>query len=191
VPAWFEEVVARLAARPVARVPRAGGLLPAAVLVPLLVEGGELLVLLTRRSEALAEHAGQWAFPGGRCDEADEDEVATALRESAEEIGVDPASVLLLGHLDDVRTTSGYVVSPVVGALAGRQGLAPRSEEVTAIAPFPLSFLAQPELVEEQEVVVGGVSVRSPVFHYRGHRVWGATARILADLLDRLGLAVR
>ena len=183
---WLEEVERLLAAAPVRRRSPAEGQTAAAVLVPLCVTGGALWVVLTKRSETLPDHSGQYAFPGGACEEGDEDEVATALREAGEELGIDPAVVVVLGQLDDVWTPSGFVISPVVGALPYPLVMHPSSEEVQAVVPVPFAYLANPEAAENEEHVVGGERIISPVFHYRGHRVWGATARIVSDLVSRL-----
>ena len=183
---WLEEVERLLAARPVRRRRLAEGLTSAAVLVPLYVAGGGLWVVLTRRSEALPNHGGQIAFPGGAREAGDDDEVATALREAGEELGIDPAGVLVLGLLDDVVTTSGFVVSPVVGALPYPLSLTPSAREVEAVVPVPFAYVANPEAVETEELTVAGERIASPVFHYRGHRICGATARIVSDLVGRL-----
>jgi 8-oxo-dGTP pyrophosphatase MutT (NUDIX family) len=188
MPAWFDEVAERIARRPVARVAETAGLRPAAVLVPFQVEGGELQVILIRRGDDLPRHAGQYAFPGGAREEGDDDDVATALREAQEEIGIAPESVMLLGHLDEAITSSGFVVAPVVGALPSGIEVRPVGGEVAAVERLPLRYLASPELIEEQEEAHGATRLRSPLFHYRAHRISGATARILADLLARLGL---
>ncbi len=183
---WIEEVERLLAARPVRRRTPAEGQETAAVLVPLYVQDGSLWVMLTRRAEALPNHGGQLAFPGGTREAGDEDEVATALREAGEELGIDPASVLVLGQLDDVVTVTGFVVSPVVGALPYPLALKPSEREVEAVVPVPFAYLANPEAVETEELLVAGERVASPVFHYRGLRIWGATARVVADLVERL-----
>jgi 8-oxo-dGTP pyrophosphatase MutT (NUDIX family) len=188
VPAWFDEVAERVASRPAARLPEAGELRPAAVLVPLQVRAGEIWVILIRRSEAVPRHAGQVAFPGGAREEGDDDEVANALREAGEELGIPAGAVMVLGHLDEVGTSSGFAVAPVVGALPSDVEPRPAGGEVAAVVQAPLRYLASPELVEEHEEVRRGVRVVSPVFHYRGLRIAGATAHILADLLARLGL---
>ncbi len=183
---WLLEVERKLAARPVLRVAEIEGLRRSAVLVPLQVVAGELWAVLTRRAENLPRHAGQVAFPGGAADSEDADEVATALREAREELGIDPASVIVLGHLNDQVTSTSFLVSPVVGALPATAELAPASGEVSAVLTVPLGVLARPDLIEE--VVVGRGRARrvSPVLHCRGHRIAGATARIVSDLVERL-----
>jgi len=183
---WFEEVERLLSARPVRRRGAAAELVRAAVLVPLYVRAGELWLLLTRRSAALPNHAGQIAFPGGAWEEGDEDEVATALRESHEELGIVAATVMVLGQLDDVVTPSGFVISPIVGALPFPLQVTPSGEEIESLVPIPFRTLADPQLVEYQELVVDGSVIVSPVFHYHDYRVWGATARMVADLVSRL-----
>lgn len=183
---WLEEVERLLAARPVRRRAPAEGEAAAGVLVPLYVAGESLWVVLTRRAASLPDHAGQVAFPGGAREAGDEDEIATALREAGEELGIDPSVVLVLGQLDDVRTPTGFVISPVVGALPYPLALNPSGDEIDVVLPVPFAYLANPEAVETEELVVGGERVSSPVFHYRGHRVWGATARIVSDLVSRL-----
>jgi 8-oxo-dGTP pyrophosphatase MutT (NUDIX family) len=182
---WFAEVESKLAAKPVLRI-REPGATPAAVLVPLYVAGGELWVLLTRRADHLLHHPGQYAFPGGAKDPEDADEVRTALREAREELGIAEESVMILGHLDDVFTVTGFVISPVVGALPYPHQLHPDPREVAAVVPVPFSVVANPLLVEEQEFRWQGQRFRSPVLHYGPHRIWGATARILQDLVGRL-----
>jgi len=183
---WLEEVERLLAARPVRRCSPERKLTRAAVLVPLYVNAGELWLLLTRRAAGLPNHAGQMAFPGGVREDGDEDEVDTALRETHEELGVRPATVMVLGHLDDVLTPSGFVISPVVGALPFPLEVTPSGEEIESVVPIPFHTLANPRLVEYQELMVDGEVMVSPVFHYHGHRVWGATARMIADLVARL-----
>jgi 8-oxo-dGTP pyrophosphatase MutT (NUDIX family) len=183
---WLEEVERLLTARPVRRRSPEEGLTRAAVLVPVYVNLGELWLLLTRRAKALPHHAGQMAFPGGACEEADEDEIDTALREAHEELGLDPATVMVLGQLDDVWTPSGFVISPVVGALPFPLKITPSDAEIESVVQIPFRTLTNPQLVEFQDLLVDGEVIRSPMFHYHGDRVWGATARVIADLVGRL-----
>ena len=157
-----------------------------AVLVPLDVAAGQLRVLLTRRTDSLPQHAGQLSSPGGAREDGDEDEVATALRETHEELGIAPPVVVVLGQLNDVWTPSGFLISPVVGAIPYPLTVRPASEEAEAVVQVPFTYLANPEALEEQELEIAGERVVSPVYHYRDHRIWGATARILADLVGWL-----
>ena len=183
---WLEEVERLLRAVPARRKSESDGLVAAAVLVPLYVAAGQLWVLLTRRTDSLPQHGGQLAFPGGVREEGDENEGATALREAHEELGLDPSHVVVLGQLNDVWTPSGFLISPVVGAIPYPLRVRPASEEVEAIVQVPFGYLAKPEVVEEEGLEVAGERVASPIYHYRSHRIWGATARILADLICRL-----
>jgi 8-oxo-dGTP pyrophosphatase MutT (NUDIX family) len=183
---WLDEISARLAARPAQGLPLDEGMTPSAVLVPLFVAEGELWLLVIRRSPELPHHAGQYAFPGGVREGDDEDDVATALRESREEIGIAAASVIVLGRLNDVRTPTGYRITPVVGAIPYPLKFEPQPAEVEAILPVPLAQLANDAASDPQEAIAKDSMISSPVYHYRGHLVSGATARIIADLLSRL-----
>ena len=183
---WLEEVEKLLQGAPVQRVGATDGLAHSAVLVPLYIAHSELWVLLTRRSDSLPHHTGQIAFPGGAAEAGDADEVATALRETEEEIGIPASQVLVLGQLDDLATPTGFIISPVVGAIPYPFEVQLAAGEVEAVLPVPFSFLANPEMIEHQVFEHRGKQVVSPVYHYRGRRVWGATAKIIADLVQRL-----
>jgi 8-oxo-dGTP pyrophosphatase MutT (NUDIX family) len=183
---WLDDVERRIAARPSRRLTAPDAAACAAVLVPLYVVDGRLWLILQRRSAGLPVHAGQLAFPGGMREPADADEVATALREAREELGIDPARVIVIGRLDDAETSTGYVVTPVVGAVPYPLELTLRPEEVDEVVAVPVAELVRPDAAEELEVVIGTERARSPVYRYRDVRIWGATARILADLLGRL-----
>lgn len=182
---WFQEVERRLQARPTRRI-RDPQAIPAAVLVPLYVAEGQLWMLLTRRADDLPHHPGQYAFPGGAREPQDTDEVSTALRESREELGIPEESVMVLGYLDDLLTVTGFVISPVVGVIPYPFPLRPDPREVAAVVPLPFAVAANPLLVEEQEFAWRGQRYRSPVLHYGARRIWGATARIVLDLVQRL-----
>jgi len=156
----------------------------AAVLVPLLERNGEARVVLTLRSAALRAHGGQWSFPGGRVDDGDAHAAATALREAEEEIGVRPAAVDVLGLLGDSPTSTGFVITPVVGWLdRPPAAFVPSPAEVTEVAEIPLArFLAPGAVQIVGQIERGGRTL--PVYSYplEGRTIWGATARILHEL---------
>ncbi|MGZ5933034.1 MAG: CoA pyrophosphatase, partial [Rhizomicrobium sp.] len=116
---------------------------PAAVLLPLVFRH-EPHVLLTQRTHHLTRHAGQVAFPGGRADPGDISLVETALRETQEETGIEPAYVTIAGFLDAHETGTGYAILPVVGLLSEGFALSPHAAEVAEIFEVPLSFLLDP-----------------------------------------------
>jgi 8-oxo-dGTP pyrophosphatase MutT (NUDIX family) len=159
------------------------------VLVPLFVRGGELTVTLTLRSADLRAHSGQWSFPGGRVDDADLDVPAAATREAEEEIGLEPSAVHVLGLLGDVPTPTGYTITPVVGWIdPPPAAYRPNPIEVTEIFELPLSRLRQPGVVETMgEIARWGKVFRMLAYRVDGRNIWGATARILSELLEVLG----
>ena len=159
---------------------------PAAVLLPLVTHADMPTVLLTRRTERLQDHAGQVSFPGGSREERDQDPVATALRETEEEIGLGRSHVEVAGFLDGYLTVTGYTVTPVVGLVRPGFALAIDPLEVAEVFEVPLSFLADPlnRRVERRELA--GRDVGYYVFTYGQHRIWGATAAMLVNFLDKL-----
>lgn len=183
---WIAEVRARLASPPAGRLP-ASESRQAAVLVPLYVEAGELWTLLTRRSEALPQHRGQVAFPGGGR-EIGEDAWAAALRESEEEIGLDARLVLRLGELDEAATPSGFRIVPCVGAIPATFRPRPDPGEIDEVFSVPITALANPRLVEDREVLLNGERRTLRLYHVGRHLIWGVTARIVQNLLIRLGI---
>jgi 8-oxo-dGTP pyrophosphatase MutT (NUDIX family) len=156
----------------------------AAVLVPLFQEGGEARVILTRRASTLSAHQGEMSFPGGVIG-AGEDELVAALREAEEEIGLPPAAVEVAGRLDRLVTaTTGFVLTPFVGILAGRPRLHLRPDEVEVAYDVALSRLLD-ESVFREERWDRPVADRPIYFFELEHdTVWGATARILYGLLE-------
>jgi 8-oxo-dGTP pyrophosphatase MutT (NUDIX family) len=161
--------------------------IPAAVLVPLFRagEGDELQIVLTRRRADLRRHAGEISFPGGRQDPEDSDLLQTALREAEEEIGLDRAGVRLLGELPSTSTfATNYVIHPFVGMIA--QGLAWRlsPREVDAVLELPLQALSAGRTKTRLER--RGITFETDAFELEGHVIWGATARILENLIERL-----
>ena len=142
-------------------------------------------VLLTVRLENLRTHAGQIAFPGGRLD-PDEDAVAAALREANEEIGLDPSLVDLVGRLDDYRTVTGFVVTPVIGVVPPDLPLAPHEHEVAGWFEAPLGYLLDSANHRLETAVFGGRERRYWQIEWDGNRIWGATAAMLVNLSRRL-----
>ena len=161
----------------------APGTKDAAVLVPLYRE--PLTAVFTERRGDLRRHAGEISFPGGRQDHPDEDLRSTALREAQEEIGLDPAGVELVGALPPVGTfVTGYRIFPFVGLIEPGQSWRPQATEVEKVLEFSLADLVRGH--EMQRLVRKGVPIKTPTYTVDGHLVWGATARIVQELLERL-----
>ena len=161
----------------------APGTKDAAVLVPLYRD--PLKTILTERRSDLRRHAGEISFPGGRQDEPDEDLRTTALREAEEEIGLPREAVTLQGALPPVGTfVTGYRVFPFVGIVEPGQTWRPQASEVAQVLEFTLEDLLAGH--EMQRLLRKGVPIRTPTYTVGGHLVWGATARILQSLLERL-----
>jgi 8-oxo-dGTP pyrophosphatase MutT (NUDIX family) len=158
---------------------------PAAVLLPLVFRH-EPHVLLTQRTHHLTRHAGQVAFPGGRADPNDISLVETALRETQEETGIEPAYVTIAGFLDAHETGTGYAILPVVGLLSEGFALSPHAAEVAEIFEVPLSFLLDPVNKKKQSREFQGHVRTFYSFTYEGHYIWGATASMLLNFGERI-----
>lgn len=161
---------------------------PAAVLVGFR-EGVQPRLVLTVRTGHLQAHAGQVAFPGGRSEPEDGDALTTALRESEEEIGLDRALVTPLGFLDCFETISGFRITPVVARIATQAQLYPAPDEVAEVFEVPLSFLLEPANLRRYTTEFRGHQRPMVEFVHGGHRIWGATAAMLFNLLHRMGRA--
>ncbi|HEY0302915.1 MAG TPA: CoA pyrophosphatase [Rhizomicrobium sp.] len=160
-------------------------LMPAAVLVPLLFRD-EPRVLLTQRTDTLTRHAGQVAFPGGRAEPTDVSLVETALRETQEETGIEPAFVTVAGFLDAYETGTGFAILPVVGLLSEGFAISAQEREVARIFEVPLGFLLDPANKVRQTREFQGVRRSFYSFTYEGHYIWGATAAMLIDFAERI-----
>lgn len=164
-----------------------------AVLVPIVVEPGvpeELLFIV--RPDGVSTHAGQIAFPGGKRDAGDLDAAATAVRETTEELGIEPAAVEVLGSLDDVPTPSRFVITPVVARLRGPLELRPSPHEVAQVFQAGIAALGAPGCYT-QNGTREFLGVRYPMHEYRvgERRIWGATARMVYQLLELLAQSRR
>ncbi len=160
----------------------------AAVLLPLYDVGDEIHVLFTRRSELVEHHKGQISFPGGAYDASDPDLKFTAVRETWEEIGVDPDHIDVIGQLDEMITISNFLVRPFVGRIL-RPAPYPfvHSEvEVAEIIEVPLAHLQDEANVVSELRTYQGREVMAYSFRFGDHLIWGATARILKQFLDLL-----
>jgi 8-oxo-dGTP pyrophosphatase MutT (NUDIX family) len=158
----------------------------AAVLVPLFEDGGELHAVLTKRHEHLRRHPGEISFPGGRRDFPEEDLLTTALREAEEEVGLPAAEVELVGALPPTPTfVTGIRIRPFVGVIKPGRAWVPQPTEVETVIELPLDGLRAGH--GRQRLVRRGRSFLSPTYTVGPHLVWGATARILENLFERLG----
>ena len=183
---WILAVRERLASPPPKRL-APSDLRAAAVLVPLYVDAGELWTVLTKRTESLPSHRGQIAFPGGGR-EIGEDAWGAALRETKEEVGIDSAKVLRLGQLDEVESPASFRVIPCVGAIPFPYEAALNEAEIAEVFSVPLTAFANPRLVEERAVSIDGRERMIRIYHIGSRQIWGLTARVLQNLLVRLGI---
>jgi 8-oxo-dGTP pyrophosphatase MutT (NUDIX family) len=163
----------------------------AAVLVPLIDRAEGLSILLTRRTEHLSRHPGQIAFPGGQVEDDDEDEIAAALRETEEEIGLSRAHVEPLGRLDRYVTRTGFTVTPIVGIVHPPFELALDAHEVADAFEVPLDFILDPANRERRSGEFQGILRHYYVFPFGERFIWGATAGMLVNLADTLADCVR
>jgi 8-oxo-dGTP pyrophosphatase MutT (NUDIX family) len=156
----------------------------AAVLVPLLTIHEAYHILFIRRSQKVEHHKGEISFPGGVSEKDDGGLEATALREAFEEIGLAPHHVKVLGMVDDMATVSTrYRVTPVVGVIPYPYAFRIAADEVDEIIPIPLLHLLAEDNGGEESITRGGKTYTGCVYHYRDSVIWGATARIVKNVL--------
>lgn len=166
--------------------PAASGLRRAAVLVPIVARAEELAVLFTQRTAHLRDHSGQVSFPGGRAEPQDASAEITALRETREEIGLEPGRVEIVGRLPDYRTRTGYLIAPVIGVLSPPLELRPDAEEVESVFEVPLAFLLDPRNHARDSRLWQGERRWFYAIRYRERTIWGATAGMLVNLWRHL-----
>ena len=156
---------------------------PAAVLIPIQERQDGDYIVLTKRGDNMPTHKGQIAFPGGRVHVGDADLIATALRESHEELGIDPEHVRVLGRLDEFTAGYGLVVTPVVGVIPAHYDFRIDAAETTAVASVSIhSLMAPGNYIKDAHRSPGGHS--SYHFYANGWDIWGVTARILVQFLE-------
>lgn len=161
---------------------------PSAVLMPFFERDGRIHLLFTRRTGQVARHKGQVSFPGGVKEPGDITLLNTALRESAEEVGLDPGVVEILGVLDDVPTVSTeYVITPYVGFLNRPPAIELCREEVDCVFDVPLDKLLERGALHDECIEVEGVPRKVMAYRHDGHVIWGATARIVRQFTDIVG----
>jgi 8-oxo-dGTP pyrophosphatase MutT (NUDIX family) len=158
----------------------------AGVLVPLYVDGGQLHAVFTQRREDLRRHPGEISFPGGRREEGEADLRATAIREAEEEIGLRGEAVELVGALQPTPTiVTGYAIYPFVGLIEPGLTWTLSDREVAQVLELPLRTVR--DGYGRRRLVRRGVPIRTDTYLVGDHLIWGATARILSDLFERIG----
>jgi 8-oxo-dGTP pyrophosphatase MutT (NUDIX family) len=166
--------------------PPSSALRPAAVLVPLIDRAEGMSVLLTQRTAHLSAHAGQISFPGGRMEESDADAIATALRETEEEVGLPRDKVSVIGRLDTYVTGTGFEITPIVGIIEPGYTLTIDPYEVAEAFEVPLSYVLDRRNHNRQDRESAGRVRVFYVLPYEGRNIWGATAGMLVNLADVL-----
>jgi len=157
---------------------------PAAVLVLVYPKNGEHSILLNKRSQTVEHHKGEISFPGGAQDPEDRDFLETALRETHEEVGVDPGDVTVLGELDDVVTRSHYGVRVFVGTLPYPYPFTPSRREIDRLIEVPIPHLMDPANQREEIRWQEGRPTKTYSYVYGEHIIFGATARIIQQFLE-------
>ena len=182
----MEDLASRLATRaPTPSVPgQEAARRRAAVLVPLFVRDRQLWILFTRRTDTVEHHRGQISFPGGAEEGGDESLFQTALRETEEELGIAPPDVRLLGRLSPIVTITDFYVEPYVAAIPQPYVFRPAASEIAEVLEVPVLALLDPSILETKSLP--GRSEPILFYHHGEHVIWGATARILSELLETL-----
>ena len=161
--------------------------LKAAVLVLLYHWKGRQYLVLTRRSDHMVHHQAQISFPGG-CQEYGETVQQTALREIHEELGISPESIRILGELSPLFVPpSNYCIFPVVAGMNERPTFCPSYKEVAGVIEVPLDHLLDLRNVRRETWIINGIEVMVPFYLFKGYKIWGATAMVLAEFVELIG----
>ena len=159
-------------------------LTPAGIMVLVFSKEGKHCLLLQKRSSRVDSHKGEISFPGGKMDPGDQTLLDTALRETHEEMGIDPQDVEVLGALDETATTTGFCTSPFAGIIPYPYDFSPQEEEVAEVLEVPVSSLLDSANRRDDIRISGGDLEYAPAFAYDGHIIFGATARVLDRFLE-------
>ncbi len=153
----------------------------ASVLIPVFENGDGIRIVLTKRTNTVRYHKGEISFPGGMYEDTDNDTLTTALRETNEEIGVRESDVEIIGRIDDMRTVTGFVITPYVGLIPYPYEFVLNPHEVHYLIYLPLFHLLNTDITEE-EARHEGRTIQVQSIYYEGERIWGATCRLLLTL---------
>ena len=159
---------------------------PSAVLVVLHLMAEQWHVLLTKRSENLTSHPGQISFPGGRVESSDDNLMATAKREAAEEVGLCESLIDVFAELTPVTTLTGYSIHPYVAAIEELPELTLQTAEVDSAFHVPLAWLIDSDNISTVERNINGLNIKTFRLDWESHVIWGATAMMIAELAHRL-----
>lgn len=157
-----------------------------AVLIPLISNNQDIQIILTQRSNNLPSHAGQISFPGGKVDLKDESPVDTAYREANEEIGLSREKIEHLGYLDVTTTGTNFMILPVVASISSNFVPKLNNDEVESLVYLPLNFIADTNNLKLMNKEINGEDRTFFVYEYDNYFIWGATARLLKALSERL-----
>ena len=159
--------------------------MPAAVTVLVYSKNDKSIILLHKRTDKVEHHKGEISFPGGVKDPDDADFMATALRETYEEMGISPADIKILGQLDDVTTRTNFVIKPFVGTIPYPYTFNVNIDEVAEVIEIPLEELLKPANIREEALLTpDGQTIRAYAYAYNAHLVYGATAAIVTQLIE-------
>ena len=157
-----------------------------AVLIPLIRKGQDIQIILTQRSNNLPSHAGQISFPGGKVDAKDKSPVDTAYREAKEEIGLSRGEIEHLGYLDITTTGTNFMILPVVASISNNFIPKLNNDEVESLVYLPLNYIADTNNLKLMNRKINGEDRTFFVYEYDSYFIWGATARLLKALSERL-----
>jgi len=155
------------------------------VLLPFFIKDNQYWLLLIRRADTLQYHSGEISFPGGMVEEGDLNLVTTAKRETFEEVGVLEDDIEIVGPLDDVSTlTSNFIIHPLIGIIPFPYSFRINSQEVSYIIEIPLNFFLNSPNLQYVSINYKGDTFKTPAFDYEGAIIWGATERIIENLIS-------